>query len=220
MKQKLFSIASLCMLSFISYAQLSVGVQAGASMSVPNFSTLPNAKNVTFIQPGIIVDYRLGGLLSIRPSLNYLKSGFTTESITNIGSDVYSTIQKFRTDNILVPIDLCVPIKVGSGKVILSAGPTLVFGLGGNSETVSSKNSVATTTINTPIKFGSNAGEFKQINWGTNFGLGYSFGNGLDIRGIYNLALDDLQNGLPSGTTAKTNVVSLMLAYYFIKPKK
>jgi Outer membrane protein beta-barrel domain len=215
MKKRLIAIALLCSATIASNAQLSLGVQAGASMVIPNIALLPDAKNVTFIQPGIIADYKLGGLLSIRPSLNFLKGGFTEESITMIGGITSTNVDKIRTNNLLIPIDLCVPIKAGPGRIVLSAGPTVVIGLSGNAENTTTTAGVASTPINKSITFGNATGDIKQINWGTNFGLGYSFNNGIDIRGVYNLGLTDQFSGI---TNSKSNMTSLMLAYYFIRP--
>jgi Outer membrane protein beta-barrel domain len=216
MKKTFLILSSICLTAFTSQAQLSLGIQAGASTSLPDFSTIPKASGITFVQPGIVFDYKLADFFSLRPSVNYLQSGFNS---TTVLTSLVSVTDKFRTNNLLIPIDLCVPLKVGSGRLVLSAGPTVQIALNGSTDQTVTTGGVASTPINSKFKIGSATGELKQINWGTNFGLGYRMNNGLELRSTYNLALDNQINVGTSTATNKSHLISVLLAYYLIRPK-
>jgi hypothetical protein len=215
MKKILFSIVVLSAIAINMQAQFSMGIQAGASTSIPNYTTLPDAKSILFVQPGLVMNYQIAKLFSVRPGFNYLQTGYESIDLISAGNEIKNSL---KVNNLQVPLDLCVPIKVGPGKFVLCAGPTLVFGLNGTSNIDSTYSGIATTPINKKITFGNNIGEFRQINWGTNFGLGYTFKSGLDMRAHYNLGGSNNINGKTSTTT--NNVLSVLIGYYFIKPKK
>jgi hypothetical protein len=207
--KKIFSIAIAICISYQIQAQINVGFQAGLSVANPSITSLPNASSITYVQPGLVLDYKLGNAFSIRPSINYLQTGYS--NTVTLGSIINT--YKTTINNLQIPLDLCVPIKAGPGKLILCAGPTLQFSLNGN--TVQSSN-VSTPVNKTVLKFGSDSLSLKQINWGTNFGLGYQLKNGLELKANYNIGLTDQIN---NSAVYKNNVLSLMLAYYFIKSK-
>jgi hypothetical protein len=207
----------MCIVCFanVVHAQLRVGVQAGASVVAPRITYTGTTatfshSGLTYVYPGLILDYQLGKAFSIRPSLNYLRLGSQlTQTLAGITSTTQTTI-----DNVNVPLDLVVPIKLGSGKLELMAGPTLTLAFKGTQQ--QSTNLLPTPTISA-LNFGSGSLELKRVNWGTNFGVGYRLKNGLGIRAMYNLGLTDLNN--VSSSSSKFDVLTLTASYFLFGAK-
>ncbi|MFM2386042.1 MAG: hypothetical protein RL660_799 [Bacteroidota bacterium] len=211
MKKSISSLA-LIFLGTMCFAQLRVGVQAGASVVGPNLTVTGTSvnysdKGFTFVYPGLIFDYQVGKAFSIRPSANFLQTGYDLTS--TLGT--LSTNSKVRINNVQVPLDLVVPIKLGKGKLELSAGPTLSFSLNGTSTTTGAG---ITTPVQQDLKFGNDTLSLNAINWGTNFGAGYRFKNGVGIRAMYNLALTDQANA--ATVVNKYNVLTATISYFLI----
>jgi hypothetical protein len=214
MKKSISSLA-LIFLSTMCFAQLRIGVQAGASVVGPNLTVSGTSvnysdKGFTFVYPGLIFDYQIGKAFSIRPSANFLQTGY--DASNTIG--MLTTTNKVRINNIQVPVDLVVPLKLGKGKLELMAGPTLSLSLNGTNTTTTTG---MTTPIQTDLRFGNDTLSLNSVNWGTNFGAGYRFKNGLGIRAMYNLALTDQANA--ATVVNKYNVLTATISYFLIGNK-
>jgi hypothetical protein len=219
MKKLILSIATIAFLSSNTQAQMRLGIQGGASIVQPSVTTTSTGavtvKGVNFVQPGLIMDFQLANFFSFKPSLNYLRSGYT--QTTPITATLDSVLTN-KIDNLYIPLDLCVPIKASKGKMFLTAGPTIVVGIGGNSSEAANVSGTATTPINKKIVFGNATGELKQINWGANFGLGYSWRKGLELKANYNAGVTNINN--TSTIDYKSSVISILLGYYFMGKMK
>jgi Outer membrane protein beta-barrel domain len=225
--KKTIILAIVAMATQLATAQVRVGVQAGASLIDPTVGlSTTNATTkicgIKFIQPGLIFDIPMLSFLSFRPSINYLRSGYTqnidSSAIIGSVSTAISSITTNTINNIYIPLDLTVPFKAGKGKAFVSAGPTIVIGLGGTSNTTNSVAGTPITPVNQQIKFGSAVGELKQINWGTSFGAGYNWRNGVELKANYNIGITDINN--VSTADYRNSVISIMLGYYFIGKMK
>jgi hypothetical protein len=212
MKKTIITIIAFLSASTLVSAKIKLGVQAGASVSQANLTAIPNTNDIVFVQPGLVSELKLLSMLNFRPSLNYQRTGFSTSTTPVSGSFTESNI---AMNNINIPLDLSLPIKLGAGRLMINAGPSINYAFSGNNRTTPTIAGIAGTPVNTAISFGSAAGEFSPINWGTNFGLGYQMNNGLELKGNYTLGLSDLDN--TSGTNFSNNVINLMLGYFFIK---
>jgi hypothetical protein len=218
MKKIIFALALFSITLNIS-AQLRLGVQAGASVTQPNITVSGTSISASygshsFIYPGIVFDYMIGNLFSIQPSFNYLQTGYSaTSSYTDLLGVLQTTTNKVRINNIAVPLNLCVPIKMGKGKLELCAGPTAMLALNGtNSASVNGGSpSVA------DLKFGNDTLSLKQINWGTNFGVGYRLKNGLAANVGFQLPLTDIDN--QSLSTRKLSVITGTLSWFLFGNK-
>jgi Outer membrane protein beta-barrel domain len=216
--KKLVILSSAILIATTATAQLRLGVQAGASISQPNIKV--NGISVTagysghsFVYPGIIFDYTIANFLSIQPSVNYLQSGFTNTTTTNILGTAYTTTGKLRINNLAVPINLCVPIKMGNGKLELCAGPTLVVALNGTNSTSTNGGTPAVADV----KIGNDSLSLRQINWGTNFGIGYRLKNGLAANVGIQIPVSDLDRS--SITSQKINVITGTLSWFLFGNK-
>jgi hypothetical protein len=196
-------------------AQLRVGVQAGASVVGPKITvagtgTTYSDQGFTFLYPGIVFDYKVGNAFSVRPSANFLQTGMNSSQ--TIGGLL--TQNRVRINNVHVPIDLVVPIKLGKGKLEIMAGPSLVLSLNGNSSTTVAGG----TPVNRNLTFGNDTVSLKQINWGTSFGAGYRFESGIGLRAMYNLAMADQDNS--AAGSARYNTLTTTVSYFLFGNKK
>jgi hypothetical protein len=208
--KKLLISSVFCLSGFVSIAQFKLGLQAGASITNPNLSSIPSSSNlsgITFLQPGIIFDFTILDKFSIKPSLNFLKSGY---SLTNVVAGI-TTNSLVDINNLHIPIDISMPVKLGNGQLLFSAGPSITYALSGTTKTSIS----SVPTLISAINFGSAINELKNFNYGANFGLGYALKNGIELKANYNLGLNDQSNS--SASNYQTNILSLLLAYYLIK---
>jgi hypothetical protein len=220
MKFKSLSIAIFAsLITASSFGQFRLGIQGGISVSSPTIEGLENVQNYLAPKFGIVAEFDMGGFL-LRPGVNYQNLGYTATDIFDLGlNSVLNTKQEVRMSTLEVPLDLTYPIKTKSGTILLSAAPTFTFGLSGTTKlTSSSANNGGTpqvTTTNNDIKFGSATEELKKVNWGTRFGIGYEFHNGLQLNATYNYGLTNLINETEG--SIKTHNIGLTLSYFILK---
>ena len=151
-----------------------------------------------------------------------MKTGFKDvyENITSTYKE--TNVQTFSFQNLEIPLDITFPIKLKSGKILLSAAPVLTVGLKGEAKEVNTTQvgSAAPNeqSLTAPLKFGSADGEIKKTDWGTRFGLGYAFNNGLQINAAYKLGLTNLTNS--NSVSYKAHHVMFTVSYFLIGNKK
>jgi Outer membrane protein beta-barrel domain len=220
MKTKIFATTVLAItIASSSFSQIKLGVQAGVNSSSATIKGLSDVNSITAPKVGLITEFNLMQGLLFRPAINFEQFG-NEQSLTNIipGSTI-TTATTTKISALEIPLELTVPVKIGKGKLLLSAAPTATIALSGNTTgtttTTATGGSVATTNINNSIKFGNATAELKQIDWGTRFGLGYAFNNGIQLNTTYNLGVTNLSN--VSGVSQKTHNIGITLAYFFIK---
>ncbi len=220
MKFKFLSLAFITsLIAANSFGQFRLAVQGGLSVSSPTVEGLQNVQNYFAPKFGIVAEFDMGGFL-LKPAINYQNLGYTANDIIDLGlNSIINTTQEVRMSTLEVPLDLTYPIKTKSGKILLSAAPTFTFALSGTTK-VSSSTAIngGTPTVsnsNADIKFGSAEEELKKINWGTRFGIGYEFNNGLQLNATYNYGLTNLVNG--NEGSLKTHNIGLTLSYFILK---
>ncbi len=203
-------------------AQIKLGINAGVVGNLPKLTpngsilfTRFNVKNYTTPIFGIVAQFNAGPV-AIRPALNYLRSGYTTESLVSIFNSTSKTVNNLDISNIEVPLDVVYPVKLGKGNFLISAAPSITIGLKG---TIASQNflngSSTGTTSSSAINFGNANGELKKIALGSRFGFGYEFANGLQINAAYKLDLTNLSN--QSDEEYKNHHLAITAVWYFIK---
>jgi hypothetical protein len=215
--------------SFIAFnvkAQVKLGVQGGLNLSSPSVSGLADKNNASKPFFGVVAQFNMGGLY-FRPSLNYLQNQVETVTSTvipanpNILGSIASTQTTTLTrsvQNFEIPLDLVFPFKLKKGKLLLSVAPTLTVGFkAAQSGTVNITPQVtggsptATVVGNTNVNFGNNPLEIKKVDWGTRFGLGYQFSNGVQLNAAYKLGLTNTSN---SSQNFKQHNVILTAAWF------
>lgn len=213
--KKLILTFSAVAITLAAAAQVKVGVQGGVAANTAKVSSLANPKNYTSPTFGVIMQANMGPLL-FRPSVNYVKTGSNFSSVTTAGGVTTTQNDELRVGNIEVPLDITVPVKMKSGRLLLSLAPVITVGV---DATVATNYSVSSGTppaaSNLSLNFGNSAGEIKKVDWGTRFGLGYEFKGGLQLNAGYKLGLSDQDNN--TGSTYKNHYLSLTAAYFLFK---
>ena len=222
--KKLFTLLTITLAtSFFTNAnaQVRLGAQAGVILNSPTVTGLADKSNITTPTFGIIAEINAGPLL-FRPSVNYLKNGFKDEIRSTLGSITNVNTQTYTFQNLEIPLDITLPVKLKSGKLLLSVAPVITVGLKGEAREVNSTQvgtaAPSVNTLNTVIQYGAANGEIKKTDWGTRFGLGYAFNNGLQINAAYKLGLTNLLNDY--NDRYKAHHLMLTAAYFILGNKK
>jgi hypothetical protein len=199
---------------FTANAQIKLGVQAGMNVNTATVTGVSSVKNLAAPTFGIVAQIDAGPLL-VRPSLNYLKSGYEASIAQALGGVGSLQTTAVKITNIEVPLDIVVPVKLSSGRLLLSASPVVTVGLRGNSESTTSINNSQVSNNVASIKFGNSTGEIKKVDYGSRFGAGFEFKNGLQINAAYKIGLSNQSN--VQNNTQKNNYVSLTASWFLFK---
>jgi hypothetical protein len=207
------------------FSQVRVGITGGVAVTGTSTKDYIRVQKVTSPTVGIIAQANLG-LLAFRPSISFLSHGYAYDREALIrsaaGSGLPDTLARITSDiktkNIEIPLEFVFPLKLKKGRVLFSFAPVITIGLKGDS-TVSGTRTAGSNTaiinrINNAINFGNNPLEVKRTDWGSRFGIGYEFRNGLQFNAAYKLGLTNLSN---TGIASKQHYVSFTLAWYLIK---
>ncbi len=220
MKAKFFVTTALAIaIASCSFAQIKLGVQAGVNSSSANIKGLSDVKSITAPKVGLITEFSIIQGLLFRPAVNFQQFGNAQDFKTILPGATVTTATTTKINALEIPLELTVPLKLGKGKLLLSAAPTATIALSGNTTgtttTTPTSGTASTANVNNSIAFGNGTAELKQIDWGTRFGLGYAFNNGIQLNATYNVGLTNLSN--VSGASQKTHNLGITLAYFFIK---
>ncbi len=196
-------------------AQVKLGVTAGVTVCTPNISGFTDLNNFSTPVAGLITQIDLGQI-AFRPSLNYLRNGYkTTLATINLPGITASENREVIINNIEIPLDVMLPVKLKNGQLLLSFAPTVTYGLNGKYTLEQYLNGNNTATIKSDVEFGEDANEIKKVDWGSRIGVGYEFNNGLQINAAYKLGLSNQSN--QNNQTYKNHYVAITAAWYLIK---
>lgn len=210
-------------------AQTKVGIKAGV-----NFSNVMmrdengnkiNTQSVPGILVGITVDIPVAADFYIQPAAQYSRRGYKQETGGFYGS---ATNFKVNASYIQVPINLLYKPHLGTGNLLLGAGPYIGYGTGGNWK---SDNDAAIGDINVGKKgdviFKNNAMDGGDLNsylygkpfdYGLNFLAGYEFFSKLSAQLGAHLGLANLQPHVDGATREgklKNSGFGITLGYQF-----
>ncbi len=196
-------------------AQVKLGVTAGVTVCTPKISGFTDINNFSTPVFGIITQIDLGQI-AFRPSLNYLRNGYKTEIATlNLPGLSSSEYREVIINNIEIPLDIMLPVKMNKGQLLLSFAPTVTLGLNGKYTISQYLNGNNTATVKSDVEFGEDASEIKKIDWGSRIGVGYEFKNGLQLNGAYKIGLSNQSN--QNNQTYKNHYLALTAAWYLFK---
>lgn len=222
--KKLF-ILSVCMTATIlSFSQVKLGVQLGASYAnASNKVTDPTNNVKSTIETNSHLGF-LGGAvghipivksLVFRPELNFVQKNY---SMGMIFADLGATATAdFVMNYIELPAHLVYDFPTGSGNTFVGLGPSLTMGLSGKLK--SGGNSVDVKFDGKTNANGDNNLHMKQWDAGISFIAGQQFSNGLYTTLGYNLGLSNTDPD-PKYSSYKTNFISLKVGYMFDLTKK
>jgi hypothetical protein len=215
---RIFLLAILIMLQTLAYAQFTWGPKIGMGISTfkhVRFIGYPTLDNFLYSggviynplitpQVGVIFDFKLSKVFSIRPELIYNERGF--KSSRNIYYDVPVEV-KCKVSYVELPLNLVVGADLGTGRLEVFGGAAIAYGLGGEatSEYTSKKYNFQTGQYEYPVilkENGMKAGKvpvytesdeiyFNQLNTSLNIGLGYNF-KGVVFQVAYNWGLSNI----------------------------
>lgn len=174
---------------------------------------------------GLTVDIHVAGDFFIQPAAQYSREGYKQET-----GGFYGTATNFKVNvsYIELPLNLLYKPRLGTGSLLLGAGPYIGYGTGGKWK---SDNDVAIGDMRIGNKgnviFKKDAmdgGDLdsytygKPVDYGLNFLAGYEFFNKLSAQLNAQLGLANLQpdiNGVNSMGKLKNTVFGISLGYKF-----
>jgi hypothetical protein len=211
-------------------AQTKVGLRAGV-----NFSNLKyedelgkktDTKPVSGIQIGLTADIPLVGSFYVQPGLVYAQRGFKEETGATLG---YGVNFEVKADYFEIPVNFLFKPEIGSGKVLIGAGPYVGFGSGG------SWTSDSQVVVQGDIAIG-NKGDVifrndgseglnlesynygRPVDYGAGFLLGYEHKSGVFLQGNAQIGVANLQSRFgdfqPKGSK-RNNSFGLSIGYKF-----
>ncbi len=207
-------VVILVALGFQSFAQLSLGVKAGANMA--NLTNVDDSKMLLAFNLGATVDYQLADRFSFETGLILSGKGAKYESSSNEGGVEVKATGKFNPIYLEIPLNGKYHFNLGSTKMYLAAGPYLAFGVAGKIK-FELEGGLIPIDISKDIKWGSDdEDDLKRMDFGLNFGTGAEFGRiGIGLQ--YGLGLSEIGKlNQENDKSAKNNVISLSVAYKFL----
>ena len=222
MKKVLFLSVTI-FFGFICKSQ-TIGFQTGANLSSmrlesPETSETKTLKSDFGFIVGIVSEIPFGKSVYFRPELNYIqKKSKLSESGEYLG---YSYTESFSMElnYIELPLNFIYKYKVGSGTLIMGAGPTIGLGLSGKANDIISIPSESySEAYSFTIKFDGKKDaadenlHLKAINLGANINAGYQLTRGAFINLSYNIGLTNLAPD-PNNGKAKINSFAIKLGY-------
>jgi Outer membrane protein beta-barrel domain len=225
MKLKLIFPVALLLIASSSFAQISLGGQAGAVFSKPSTDLatgIPglnfDIKSRTSFSAGLIADIPLGeGGFRFMPELYYVDKGFKANASIDLLGQQISAESKTNISYIDLPINFAYAIDLGNNRLMVGAGPYAGFGLSGKT--------IATTTANgvsqeeeEKVEFGNGEGQFDRVDIGANFMAAYILNSGLMLKVNYSLGFLNLSN--ETDTKYKNGYFGVSLGYFFLQGGK
>ncbi len=219
MKKTIILLAAVFAAHFVSIAQNTrVGFTAGVSMSnykitADNLSIKGDTKaGITF---GVLVDAPLSDHLSLQPALNFIQKGLNNTN--DLGGGV--TEKSKSTINLIeVPVNFLYNSNGKGGNFFVGAGPSLGFGISGNSRTTYSD---GTPEESSKIKFGNTIDDdLKGLDLGANLLAGYCLKGGFMFSVNYNLGLSNLVPKPEGNEKMKSHYIGIKLGWMLAGDQK
>ena len=155
-----------------------IGIKTGVLNSTIGGEEVDSWDCLTSITVGAFYELELGNGFGLRPEVNYARKGADYEDVFEDSEMEYSYRGTVSLDYLTVPVMALYEVIPG---LTIEAGPEIGFLLAATDEYESD--------------FESGEDDVKDLVKGTdvgvNFGLGYTFGFGLDINARYSLGLTD-----------------------------
>ena len=115
-----------------------------------------------------------------------------------------------------IPVNLLAEFKTGPGKILVGAGPYLGIGIdGGILKKTYETTTTPSTSTSTDIRFNNSPGEYKTLDFGLNFSLGYRLDSGLGINAGYSLGMVDIYNSSTTNQSMRNSGFSAGLSFTF-----
>lgn len=232
MKQTINQISLMLIVLLSSFsiakAQTKFGIKAGLSFSNVTDKAENGDKASTQSLPGLhmglTADVSLAGEFYIQPALLYVRKGFKQENGGFFGS---ATNFEVKADYIELPVNILYKPKMGSGRLLLSAGPYIAYGAGGKwkSDTdillgdISMKGEGSVAFRNDgSVRNDSEYTYGKPLDYGLNAALGYEFQERFVVQLTGSVGIANLVphfNGYHPGGSLRNKGFGISLGYKF-----
>jgi hypothetical protein len=223
MKKILLSAVTILM-SIVSMAQLSIGIQAGSSWSKTSF---PKEQDVTYsskpvLAPtgGIVVWMDLGQQFSIMSSLNYIQKGMKAKAVVTGTGQTAEITQDLYFHYLELPVQAVFKQKLGGTDLFIGVGPSLGYGFGGRSKTTAIGSAFPGGKLEysgDPFKKSEAIEEpFKRIDISASAGIGLKFSNHMFISLDYLQGLNNISQDKEGGKYSN-RTFSLRVGYFLGK---
>lgn len=219
-KIKLTVLSLFIMAGANAQGKIKLGLQLAGTAAVPvqNNVLITSSKPIVFAAPTIVSEFKLAKSLSFRPGIGLQRTGANSTTTTPFGLGTVDVNQILNINNLSIPLDLTIPIKMKENRFLINLGPSILYALGGkikSTSTVTTGGVAGTpTVINGTPTFGNGATDLNPTNLSGKLGLGYQTKGGLEVNASYMLGLSELDN---LSSVFKNNTVALGLAYFFLK---
>lgn len=222
--KKVITVLAAIMISAMSFAQFSIGVQGIANLSNAKTNTegVLNAVKSGILLPGVgvVAEISLGKNLSVRPGVNYLQQGFKLKGEISGDLEGGASYAKFEGKNTLsyiqLPVNVVYSIPLGKNQVQVGAGAYTGYGITGKSKMtiILDDHEVEGGTMEeNPFKKGGEGAGLKRSDFGVNALAGIRFSNGFFANLGYQLGISDISGDDDGGY--KNCGVQLSIGYFF-----
>ncbi|MEL4307820.1 porin family protein [Joostella sp. CR20] len=204
-KNYVITVFALIAFVCVSNAQdFKFGAKAGLNFANLRGDEVEDLDSRTSIHFGAVAEFPISEKFSIQPEIMYSAQGAKGEEDASDYSDLLSgdidLVAKFNNLN----IPLMAKYYVADGFSI-QAGPQIGFLLKAESEAETGDFSASEDIKD----------NFKTLDFGLNFGLGYQLKNGLFFDGRYNLGLTNIADYEEGDGDVKNGVFQLSVGYFF-----
>ncbi|WP_300596339.1 porin family protein [Niabella sp.] len=230
---KAFMVAAAVSISGAAMSQVEIGIRAGANFSNATIKDANGKKADTKINPGwhagVTFDIPIADEFYVQPGALFSTKGFKTSGSGNIGGASFNGESKWNASYVEVPINFLYKPELGSGKLLLGAGPYVAYGVGGKLKTngdfswggLSGSSSGSTDLeFKNDYKDGSNNKVIygKPFDAGANLLFGYEFANKLSFQLNGQLGLVNIvpkNDGAKPDAKMKNSAFGISVGYKF-----
>lgn len=198
---KAFMVAAAVSISGAAMSQVEIGIRAGANFSNATIKDANDNKTDTKLNPGfhagVTFDIPVADEFYVQPGALFSTKGFKTDDNYY---DIANVSSKTTPYYVEVPVNFLYKPELGTGKLLLGAGPYVAYGLGGKWKIDGNAGSYTGSTEG-DLEFkndrndGSNDKAIygKPFDAGANLLFGYEFANKLSFQlngqlGLLNIA--------------------------------
>ena len=212
--KKLLQFLLALLLSSSAIAQVEVGVTSAVLLNASTITGFNKYTPEITFSSGVIFKINKG-LFMFRPGLNYLETG-----VGNVRplTSTLEVVDRIKINNLELPLDVTFPVKIKKSKILFSVAPTFALAVGGRTisevrNLTAGSQPLSTNTQN--VKFGSGTNEIKRMDFGTKFGIGFEFSDGIQINAAIKTGFTNQSN--INNVVFKNNHIALSASWFILR---